>query len=154
MSHIIRVEDAAAACEQSFGKFARNDSPGVVVVVTHRGEDIHRGHYGMADIAQGVPLDSRSVICIGSQTKQFTVLTLMLEAEGKLSMEHEVRATFPGLPKFERPVTLLHLASNTSGMRDFLEALTYSGAPITSQSTREFARRVIARQNELNFMPG
>ena len=78
----------------------------------------------------------------------------MLEAEGKLSMEHEIQRYMPWVPKFERPVTLRQLASNTSGMRDFLEALTYSGAPITSHSTREYARRVIARQNELNFVPG
>ena len=155
MPHIIRTKDGAATCERSFGKQVRGDSPGVVVAFTHRGEVVHRGYYGMADIAQGVPLDSRSVIRIGSQTKQFTVLlALMLEAEGKLSMEHEIQRYLPWLPKFERPVTLLHLASNTSGMRDFLEALTYSGAPITSQSTREFTCRVIARQTELNFMPG
>ncbi len=155
MTVTIRAADAAAACERHFGKYARPDSPGVVVAVTHRGEVIHRGQYGMADIAQGVALDGRSVIRIGSQTKQFTVLlALMLEAEGKLSMAHEVQRYMPWVPKLERPVTLRHLASNTSGMRDFLEALTYSGAPITMPSTREFARRVIARQDELNFLPG
>jgi CubicO group peptidase (beta-lactamase class C family) len=148
-------KDAAAVCDSLFGKYARNDSPGAVVAVTRRGAVVHRGHYGMADIAQGVALDSRSVIRIGSQTKQFTVLlALMLEAEGKLAMEHEVQRYMSFVPKLERPVTLRHLASNTSGMRDFLEALTYSGTPITALSTRDYAKRVIARQEELNFMPG
>jgi CubicO group peptidase (beta-lactamase class C family) len=154
MTTTVKPQDAAAACERIFGKYAGN-SPGAVVAVTHRGQVIHRGHYGMADMAQGVALDSRSVIRIGSQTKQFCVLlALMLEAEGKLSMDHEVQCYMSFVPKLERPVTLRHLASNTSGMRDFLEALTYSGAPITGLSTREYAKRVIARQNELNYMPG
>lgn len=151
----VRPQDAAAACDSIFGKYARSDSPGVVVAVTHRGQVIHRGHYGMADLAHGVALDSKSVIRIGSQTKQFTVLlALMLEAEGKLAMDHEVQRYMPWVPKLARPVTLQHLATNTSGMRDFLEALTYSGVPISSASTRDYAKRVIARQNELNFMPG
>jgi len=155
MTISVRPQDAAAACDAIFGKYARSDSPGAVVAVTHRGQVIHRGHYGMADMAQGVALDSRTVIRIGSQTKQFTVLlALMLEAEGKLAMDHEVQRYMPWLPRLPRPVTLQHLATNTSGMRDFLEALTYSGVQITSQSTREYSKRVIARQDELNFMPG
>lgn len=153
--HIVRPETASQVCDRLFSRFARPDSPGVAVAVTHRGKVIHQACYGMADMAHAAPLTPRSVIRIGSQTKQFTVLlALMLEAEGKLSMDDDVHRHLNWLPKFEAPITLGHLATNTSGMRDFLEALAYSGVPLAAPSTRDLARQVISRQTDLNFRPG
>src|ERR1019366_5519334 len=71
-----------------------------------------------------------------------------------LSLDDEVNKYLPWLPKYPAPVTLRHVASNTSGLREFLEALAFSGLALTSQSSRETARRVIARQAEFNFSPG
>src|SRR4051812_15620298 len=79
-----------------FARWTRPDSPGAAVSVTRHGLEIYRGFYGMADLAHAVPIDARTVIRIGSQTKQFTVLlALMLEAEGKLSLEDDVRRHLP-----------------------------------------------------------
>ena len=36
----VRPQDAAAACDRLFGKYAQKDSPGVVVAVTHRGHPL------------------------------------------------------------------------------------------------------------------
>ena len=78
----------------------------------------------------------------------------MLAAEGKLSLDDEVNRYLPWLPKYPAPVTLRHVATNTSGLREFLEVLAFAGIPITSESTRETARRVIARHADFNFTPG
>ncbi len=130
-------------------------SPGAVVAVTQHGREILRAAYGMADIANGIPLDARTVIRIGSQSKQFTVLLiLMLAAEGKLSLDDEVNRYLPWLPKYPTPVTLRHVATNTSGLREFLDALAFTGIAITSESSRETARRVIARHADFNFPSG
>jgi CubicO group peptidase (beta-lactamase class C family) len=138
-----------------FAPFAKPGSPGAVVTVTKHGQEIFSGSYGLANINHAVPLDRKSIIRIGSQTKQFTVLlALMLEAEGKLSMDDEVQVHMPWVPRMAYPVTLRHLASNTSGFRDFLEAMIFSGLPITSQSNRQTGRDVIAAQDDLNYVPG
>jgi CubicO group peptidase (beta-lactamase class C family) len=109
----------------------------------------------MADLAHAVPLDSRSVIRIASQSKQFTVLlALILEAEGKLSLDDDVRRYLPWLPAYPRTVTLRHLASNTSGLRDILEMMILGGMPILAPSSRATARQIVARQHGLNFLPG
>ena len=149
------ASDLRAVTDRLFRSCVGSGSPGAVVAVTRHGREILRAAYGMADIAHGIPLDARSVIRIGSQTKQFTVLlTLMLAAEGKLSLDDEVSRYLPWLPKYPTPVTLRHVASNTSGLREFLEALAFSGIAITTQSSRETARRVIGRQADFNFLPG
>jgi len=147
--------DLRVVTDRLFRTGAGSESPGAVVAVTRNGREILRACYGMADIAHGVPLDARSVIRIGSQSKQFTVLmTLMLAAEGKLSLDDEVNRYLPWLPKYPAPVTLRHVATNTSGLREFLEVLALAGIPITSESSRETARRIIARHAEFNFPPG
>jgi CubicO group peptidase (beta-lactamase class C family) len=126
-----------------------------VVAVTQGSREIADGAYGLASINHDVLLDRRSILRIGSQSKQFTVLLLlMLEAEGRLSMDEVVQDYLPWVPRFAHSITLRHLASNTSGLRDHFEALTFSGRSIFAPSTRRDAREVIARQDELNFAPG
>ena len=131
------------------------DTPGLVVAVTRDGTLVHQAAYGMADLAQGVPLGPRTVMRIGSQTKQFTVLlTLLLEREGRLSLDDPVHRHVPWLPPTPSPVTLRQLAANTSGLRDFLELLTWSGSPWPSPATRADIREILARHAEVNFLPG
>lgn len=138
-----------------FNRWNNEQSPGVMLAVLSRGRVIFEASYGMADIANGVPLTDRSVVRIASQSKQFTTcLLLMLEQEGLLSMQDEAQKHLPWLPNFERPVTLHHLASNTSGLRDILEMMTIGGVPILAPSSRAYARDVVSRQCALNFTPG
>ncbi|MBV9812698.1 MAG: beta-lactamase family protein, partial [Acetobacteraceae bacterium] len=144
-----------AAIERLLTPWTGTSSPGVVWAVTRGGRERASGAVGMADIAQGTPLDRRSVVRIGSQTKQFTVLlALLLEAEGRLSMADEVHRYAPWLPPTPWPVTLLHLATNTSGLREFLEMLTLGGIPLGAPVSRLDERAVIARHRAVNFQPG
>ena len=144
-----------AAIHALFAPWDRPDSPGVVWAVTRGGVEIDSGAVGMADIAHGVKLDRRSVIRIGSQTKQFTVLlALLLEAEGRLSMSDEVHVHAPWLPAYPHPITLQHLATNTSGLRDFLEIMSYGGVPLAGPASRARQREMIGRHGGVNFVPG
>jgi CubicO group peptidase (beta-lactamase class C family) len=144
-----------AAIDALFAGWTGTDTPGLVLAATRDGQVVHQGAYGMADLAHGIPLGPRSVIRIGSQTKQFTVLlALMLEREGRLDMNAPVHRYAPWLSALPHTVTLRHLASNTSGMRDFLEMLTWSGLTLPCPSTRPTARAIIGRHGEMNFPPG
>ncbi|MCC6716713.1 MAG: beta-lactamase family protein [Acetobacteraceae bacterium] len=146
---------SGAAIERLFTGWTGADTPGLVVAATRGGAVVHQGAYGMADLAQGVALGPRTRMRIGSQTKQFTVLlALMLEREGKLDMEAPVHRYAPWLAATPAPVTLRHLASNTSGLRDFLEMMTWSGLSLPCPSSRADARAIIGRHGEVNFPPG
>lgn len=149
------VADIETRIEPLFRGFRAPLSPGAAVAVTKDGEEIFAGCYGLADINHGVPIARDTLMRIGSQTKQFTVLlTLMLEAEGKLSLDDPVQDHLPWLPRFPHPVTLRHLAANTSGVRDFLEAMIFAGRSIFTPGERQTARDALARQDALNFVPG
>ncbi|MFJ6327919.1 MULTISPECIES: serine hydrolase domain-containing protein [unclassified Rhizobium] len=152
---ILEAGTLAGRIDPYFRTWSGENSPGVMLAVLSGGKVVHEASYGMADIANGLPLSSRSVVRIASQSKQFTTcLLLMLEREGLLSMQDPVQKHLPWLPHFEWPVTLHHLASNTSGLRDILEMMTIGGVPILAPSSRAYACGVVGRQSALNFEPG
>ncbi len=133
---------------------ASASGPGLAVAVLHKGEPVYKRVLGLANLAHDIPLTDRSVMRIASQSKQITVMMiLLLEAEGKLSLDDDIRSHFPWLPDWECRVTLGHLASNTSGIRDILDSMIMAGMPITAPSSRATAKAIVARQRDLNFAP-
>lgn len=147
--------DFATRVEALFQAYEKEAGPGAVVAVIENGEEIFSGAYGLANINDAVKLKRDTIIRIGSQTKQFTVLLiLMLEAEGKLKLSDPVQKHLSYVPVLEQEVTLQHLAQNSSGYRDHLEAMIFGGLSIFAPSTRQTGRDVIARQDALNFPPG
>ncbi|MER8714299.1 serine hydrolase domain-containing protein [Mesorhizobium sp. M1295] len=138
-----------------FSEFSGPEMPGAIVAVTENGREIFANAYGLANINEDVPIGRKTIIRIGSQSKQFTVLLiLMLEAEGKLSLQDEVQKHLSYVPRLEYPVTLTHLASNTSGYWDHLESMFVCGLSIFAPSDRQTVRDLIARQDALSYKPG
>jgi CubicO group peptidase (beta-lactamase class C family) len=152
-SHQLGTE-AAGRIDALLAPWASETSPGLMVAVTRGGQAVYKRCAGMADLAHGIPLSPTTVVRIASQSKQFTVLlTLMLEAEGKLSLDDDVRDHCPWLPAYEQKITLRHLAANTSGLRDILDTMILAGMPILAPSSRAAARTIVARQKGVNFAP-
>ena len=61
--------------------------PGATLIVVKDGKTILRKAYGLADVAQGVPMQAGALMRLGSITKQFTATAvLMLADEGKLAL--------------------------------------------------------------------
>ena len=73
--HIIGVRDSQASRVDSvFRAFDRTDSPGCAVGVWQDGALRYGRGYGMASLEHGVALSPRSVLDIGSISKQFTAM--------------------------------------------------------------------------------
>lgn len=98
--------------------------PGAAIVVVKDGRTIHRRGYGMANMELGVAIEPDMVFRIGSVTKQFTaVAILMLMEEGKLSLQDEITKFFPDYPTQGQKITVEHLLTHTSGIK------SYTGLP-------------------------
>ncbi|HTG54006.1 MAG TPA: serine hydrolase domain-containing protein, partial [Gemmatimonadaceae bacterium] len=100
--------DAAAAghIDSVFAAFATTHSPGCAVAVTRGTQVIFARGYGMASLELNVPITPRTVMDIGSVSKQFTAASiLMLQQEGKLSLDDDVRKYLPQLPDLGQRVT-------------------------------------------------
>ncbi len=124
------------------------------------GELVYARGYGMADLEHGIPITPRSVFRIGSTSKQFTALCiLLLEEEGKLSQgklsrDDDIHTFFPEMPEYPAPVTVRQLIHHTSGVRDYLTLMSLGGKRGDDFYTDEEVVAMIVRQQELNFFPG
>jgi CubicO group peptidase (beta-lactamase class C family) len=77
----------------------RTDSPGCALGVYQDGAVRYARGYGLASLEHSVALSPRSVLDVGSISKQFTAMAmLLLEKEGKLSLDDPIRKLFPEMP--------------------------------------------------------
>jgi len=123
-------------------------APGCVCAVSQHGKLIMNRAYGSADLERNVPLSVNSVFDAGSLTKQFVAAaTLLLVEEGKLSLTADIHQYIPELPDYGSAITLDHLLTHTSGIRDWTGM-----TPISAENPD--ALKLVLRQRGLNFAPG
>jgi len=110
----------------------------------------------MANLEYRVPLTRTSISESGSVAKQFTAAALaLLHLEGKLSLDDDVRKHIPELHDFGTPLTIRHLLTHTSGIRDQWALLGIMGrGPGSEVHTQGEILDLAVRQRELNFPVG
>jgi CubicO group peptidase (beta-lactamase class C family) len=98
---------------------------GAVTLVATRDRIAHFREVGQADIAEGKPMRDDSIFWIASMTKPITATAvMMLQEEGKLSIDDPVSKYIPELANLKTPdgkiatVTLKHMLTHTSGMAE------------------------------------
>ena len=151
---IIGARDSFALRTDSvFQRFNRIDSPGCALGVYQDGKIRYARGYGMASLEHGMPLSPHSVLDIGSISKQFTAMAiLMLQKEGKLSIDDPIRKYIPEMPAYADRITIRRALSQTSGLRDLYIMMGQSGR--TFEGDTIDALRVITRSAEPNYEPG
>lgn len=138
-----------------FSDVSKPDSPGCALAVYQNGKIAYENGYGTASLEQQVAITPRTVFDLGSTSKQFTAFSiLLLERDGKLSLNDDVRKYIPELPQYERPITIADLMHHTSGLRDYLTLWNLAGVPTEDLTTGEDALKLIVRQKGSNFPAG
>ncbi len=96
--------------------------PGVAVIVVKDGKPLLRMGLGMANLELGVPIKPDMVFRLGSITKQFTaVAILMLAEQGKLALEDAITDFLPDYPTHDHLITVKHLLAHTSGIKSYTD---------------------------------
>ena len=139
-----------------FNRYNKPGSPGSVVAVGKDQEVFFKQGYGLANIELKSPNQPSTVFNIGSMAKQFTAFALaLLEDEGKLSTDDDIRKYLPEMHDFESPITIQHLIHHTSGLRNtFPELLALAEWRDTDTTTTKDTLWLLESQRELNFLPG
>jgi len=144
-----------ARVDSVFVQYDNTHSPGCALGVIRDGRFVLRRGYGMANLEHGIPNSPATVFRIGSTSKQFTAAAVaLLAAEGKLSLDDDVRRFLPEMRDYGTPVTIRHLLHHTSGVRDYLMLMNLAGRRGDDWYTDDEVVDMIARQRELNFEPG
>jgi CubicO group peptidase (beta-lactamase class C family) len=131
-------------------------TPGCAVGVSDHGIVALRAGYGMADLERGMPVTADTVFESGSVAKQFTAMAILLLAQqGKISLDDPMRKYLPELPDYGAPLTIRHVLSHVSGLREWRLVATFSGTPEgTYVLDNHDLLRMASRQRALNFDPG
>ena len=115
-----------------------------------------RQAYGLADLEHPEPLTPRTVFESGSLAKQFTAAAMMLLVQdGKVSLDDDIRRYLPEMPDYGTPITIRHLLTHTSGLREQWSLLALAGNPPGTQvHSQAVILDLASRQKGLNFKPG
>src|SRR5260221_1795476 len=124
-------EKSAAAVDEVFSDLTKPGSPGCALAVYRDGKIIYTKGYGLANVEENVAITPQSVFDIGSTSKQFTAASiLLLEKQGKLSINDDIRKYVPELPDYGRKITIVQLLNHTSGLRDYLTLMELAGTNV------------------------
>lgn len=152
-------EKVIAGAERGFEKFTKAyvaPAPGCAAAVSLNGENVFEKAFGLADMEFNVPNTPQTIFESGSVAKQFTAAAIvLLQQEGKLSLDEPVRKYIPELPDYGVPLTIRHLLNHTSGIRDWGTVMTLTGAGRGDRViSQDLALDVITHQRALDFTPG
>ena len=146
---------AAAKVDELLAKYNNSDAPGIAVAVVKDGSVVYKKGYGIANLEYRIPITPASVFQIASVSKQFTVFSiLLLEKEGKLSLDDDIRKYIPELPDYGYKITLRNLANHTSGIREIYDLCSLIGVNDNDLITNSQAFKLLINQRSLNFIPG
>ncbi len=155
---VIRTERVATNPEKRVDQllmgFTGTDTPGAVVGVVEDGRLRFTRAYGMANLSHGIEFDVGTISNIGSVTKQFTAMgLLLLQSQGKLSLEDDIRTYIPELPDFGATITLKNLLNHTGGYREIYNLLPMTGHDGEDSFSRDKVIEIVQRQPDLQAQP-
>lgn len=138
-----------------FSEWNKPGIPGVSVSVVKGGKVIFSKGYGLSSLEYGIPAGPSTVYQVASVSKQVTALAvLLLENQGKLSLNDNLADYFPDFPDYAKGITLKNLMYHTSGLRDYWEVLEAAGWRYDDVITREQVLDMVCRQKGLTSRPG
>jgi CubicO group peptidase (beta-lactamase class C family) len=129
----------------------RQHVPGLSLVVIRDGKIVKAKGYGLASVELNAPARPETVYELASATKPLVVTAIMLLVQdGKVNLEDEVSKHLEQTPDSWKGVTVRHLLTHTSGIKDYLGDLRHD-FPYHTQA-EEIAK--LAMGAPLNFAPG
>src|SRR5262245_12851039 len=150
-----QAPDVGTRVDRIFAKWTAG-TPGCAVGVASGGKPVLAKGYGMADLEHDVAITPDTIFEAGSVSKQFTAASILwLTREKKLSLDDLARKYLPELPPYSPDITIRHMLTHTSGLRDWGNVAAIAGWPRTTRvHTHAHVLEIASRQRSLNFTPG
>ena len=148
---MIRALDSVATQDVLIG------APGIATGIVQNGKIIYQKVSGFANLPDSMLITSTTRFNIASNGKQFTALAVLrLIDEKKLSLNDDLRKFLPGLyPGIKEPITIRHLLTHSSGIRDVYDLWSLQGITWWKQSFgNKDVISLLEKQQDLNFTPG
>src|SRR4051794_11664999 len=153
LSGTARAQDLAAKVEESMEARVRRDRFSGSILVARDGKVLVRRGYGMADREHDVPNTPETKFRLGSVTKQFTAMAVMiLQEQGKLDVREKIKKYLPDSPAAWDEITVRHLLTHTAGIPNFTGFADYQKTMRLHTSLSDLVVRF--KDRPLEFAPG
>jgi D-alanyl-D-alanine carboxypeptidase len=129
----------------------RQEIPGLSLAVAKEGHLVLAKGFGLANVELGVPATPQTVYQIQSMTKSFTATGIMMLVEqDKVRLDDHVGKYLAVPPERWKYITVRHLLTHTSGIKDFINEPT---ASLRLDVTEEEVLKAALRRPP-DFQPG
>lgn len=137
-------------------EMAQQHIPGLSLCVIRDGRVIKAQSYGLANVELNVPATLETEFSIASMTKSVTAIAVMLLVQdGKLGLDDRISKYFSGLPDNWQAITIRHLLTHTSGIKDHFHDFPFPTVKLDRKleyTDEEFLKAHF--DAGLNFKPG
>src|SRR5436190_21672506 len=150
----LAADDTAQKLKQHMDQAAAKDGFSGAVLVMKDAQPLLREAYGKANYELDVPNTVDTKFRLGSITKQFTSMAVMILAErGKLSIDDPISKHLESSPPAWEKITIRHLLTHTSGIPSYTSFPQMMSRTVRLPATLD---EVIAsfKDKELDFPPG
>ena len=138
-----------------FNSWTETNHPGGAVGIMQKGEIVYAKAFGLASLEYQVPNTPETIFNVGSVSKQFTAMGIvLLHEKGLLSIDDDIPKYLPEMPDFGHTITIRHMLHHTSGLRSLHAMLALAGWREDDSRTNADLYRFMLKQKELNFIPG
>ena len=130
------------------------NAPGISIGIVSNNKLVYEKQFGLANLDYEIPITYETSFHVASVSKQITAFAiLLLEDEGKLSIDDDIRIYLPEMYNFQNTITIRHLLNHTSGLKDQFNLLRLSGWTLDDVITNTQVLHILFNQKTLNFQP-
>ena len=123
------------------------------ILVAQNGQAVVSKGFGMANIELAVPNTPQTVFRLGSVTKQFTAMAVMiLQERGKLRVSDPACQYLTECPAAWQPLTIRHLLTHTSGIPNYTSLPDFARTAVLPTTSAELVGKL--KDKPLEFAPG
>ena len=149
-----QIENLSSRIDSLVATQHSENLPGGAIAILSSNGVIYRNSFGIMDVEQNLKVNENTLFDQASIAKQFTAYAIMLlEQEGKLDLDEDIRKYVSDLPEYEHTLTVRHLLQHTSGIAstDWLRLMSDVGFDEVWYHDDEV--RLTKQYSQLNFKP-
>ncbi|HEX2936547.1 MAG TPA: serine hydrolase [Bacteroidales bacterium] len=130
------------------------NAPGGAIAIVSADKVLYEKAFGLMSLEYHLPNTDSTLFNLASVSKHFTAYCiLLLEKDGMLNLNDDVRKYLPWLPDYREIVTIGDLVHHTSGIASSDNLRLFAGLPIEAPWDAEDEMEMIARYKQLNYKP-
>ncbi|HMV48477.1 MAG TPA: serine hydrolase [Blastocatellia bacterium] len=147
------AQDLAPKFDEYLSEITKQGRFTGAALIARDGKVIFSKGYGLANAEFDIPNTPQTKFRLGSVTKQFTAVSiLLLQERGKLNVQDSICKYFDACPEAWKEVTVHHLLTHTGGLPNFTNFPDYTKTMMIPTSMESLIARF--KDKPLDFKPG